>query len=149
MTDYFDLARPTQAVNAELHASAQPVTPGTYRYVRLDFAGIDPPDGVPNLRFGTTEDTRDVRYRDNGLTVELDPAMVIAPGESFLVTLAYDMSHAYCPDPGGHAGAPPTDTLLSDWYCADTTTDPARGPCLAFTGFTPDVRRLAATDAGR
>jgi hypothetical protein len=149
VTSYFDLARSTQAVNAELNASAQPVPPGTYRDVRLDFAGIDPPDGVPNLRFGTTEDSRDVRYRDNGLTVALDPAMVIAPGESFLVTLGYDMSHAYYPDPSGQAGAPPAGTSLSDWYCADTTIDPAHGPCLAFTGFTPDVRRLAAPDAGR
>jgi hypothetical protein len=148
VTGYFDLARPTATVNAELNASAQPVSPGTYRYIRLDFAGIDPPDAVPNLRFGTTADPRDVRYRDNGLTVALATAMVIAPGESFVVTLAYDMSHAYYPDPDGHAGAPPPGTVLSDWYCADATTDPAGGPCLAFAGFTPDVSRRAAPDGG-
>src|SRR4051794_23482466 len=38
--EYFDLALPTEEVNARLNAQGASIKPGTYRYLRFDMAGV-------------------------------------------------------------------------------------------------------------
>jgi hypothetical protein len=158
LKEYFDLALPSDEVNARLNAQGAMVKPGTYRYLRMDMAGIldrdknggknDP--NVPNLRFGDdAASAREVRFASNQIMVPLDPPMVVGDGDAVTVTLGYDLAGSYFSAPELDAFHPPDGTSLSDWYCGDLSRNPAHGPCLRFTTFTPAVTRTAAMPASK
>jgi hypothetical protein len=88
-----------------------------------------------------------VRFNANNYTIALDPPMVVGDGDTVTVTLAYDLAGSYFAGGELDAGHPPDGTPLSDWYCGDTSRNPARGPCLRFSKFTPSVTRTAAAPA--
>lgn len=149
--DYFDLAQPSEVVNARLNSQGETVELGTYRYLRFDMAGVTPlgPDSTPNLRFGTGADTSEIRFRGNNYTILLDPPLTLVTGDSAVVTLAYDVTDALYGDPTLDTSRPPAGYDISEWYCADVSRDPAGPPCLAFHGFEPSIHRVGATpDAG-
>jgi hypothetical protein len=153
--DYFDLALPSDVVNARLSSQGATVQPGSYRYLRFDMAGVLPPgedNAVPNLRFGASAaSASEVRFRGNNYTILLDPPLALGSGDSVTVTLAYDVTDSYYADPGLSTGRPPAGYDISEWYCAGVEHDPAGPPCLAFKGFVPSVGKVAAPvrDAGR
>jgi hypothetical protein len=151
VTGFFDLARSSEAVNAELNAAPEPVKAGTYRYVRVDFAGIVPTgDDTPNLRFGRDGDVREIRFRDNNVTVAIDPPLTVEEGGSFVVLLSYDASHAFFSGPDLRAGGPPAGVSIDDWYCIEDPQGGSGPPCLAFRGFVPKVVTVSArSDGGR
>jgi hypothetical protein len=144
VSDFFDLALPTDEVNRRLNAQGQPLKPGTYRYLRLDLTGPLPAD-VPNdphltnLRFGAGGVVSEVRNPNNAYTVRIDPPLQLADGDSATVALGYDYRSSYYPDPAANGSQPPEGTNFQDWLCSDLTHAPARGPCLRFTGFSPSV----------
>jgi hypothetical protein len=149
--DYFDLALPTEEVNARLNSQAQEIKDGTYRYVKLDMAGVlkaeklagrnDP--SVHNLRFGMDTDTHEVRGNSNNVTIRLETPMVLADGDSVTVSLAYSLANAYFNQPDLNVGTAPGNGSLNDWICTDPNHVPS-GPCLYFQGFRPSVSRTAA-----
>jgi hypothetical protein len=144
VSDFFDLALPTEEVNRRLNAQGQSMKPGTYRYLRLDLTG-PLPAGVPNdphltnLHFGADGAVSEVRNRTNVYTVRIDPPLQLADGDSATVALGYDYRGSYYPDPSGNSSQPPAGTDFQDWLCSDLTHEPARGPCLRFSGFSPTV----------
>jgi hypothetical protein len=146
VTDYFDLALPSEEVNARLNSQASDIKPATYRWLHLDLAG---PQGsndrsVPNMHFGTTGSMPVEVRRDNGYWVQLDPPLVLADGDAVTMSLGYDVRSAYFDGAGLNSGHPPDGYDFGDWYCADGGGLPLGGPCLAFKGFFPSVARKTA-----
>ena len=143
--EYFDLALPSEEVNARLNAQEHTIKPGTYRVLRLDLAGVLPAGEheVPNLRYGMAGQPPSEVRRDNNYVVHLDPPLALADGDSVTMSLGYDIHDRYYDDAGLDEAHPPEGTTFQDWYCGDHSQDPARGPCLAFTGFVPGVTRDA------
>jgi hypothetical protein len=148
VTDFFDLALPTDEVNRRLNAQGASIKPGTYRYLRLDLTGPLPAD-VPNdphltnLQFGADGVVSEVRNRTNAYTVAIDPPMVLADGDSATVALGYDYRGSYFPDTTLDDSHPPEGAQFQDWLCSDLSHQPARGPCLKFAGFAPTVSKTA------
>lgn len=145
VNDYFDLALPTEEVNARLNSQHGDIKPGSYRWLDLDLAGPQKPDEprVPNMRFGMTDATPVEVRRDNRYLVKLDPPLELAAGDTVTMSLGYDVQNAYFDKPGLGSGQPPDGYELGDWYCADGSAIPPHGPCLAFRGFFPSVTRSA------
>jgi hypothetical protein len=143
VTDFFDLALPTDEVNRNLNAQSHDIKPGTYRYLRVDFTGPLPPN-VPNdptltnLRFGAGDMVSEVRNNQNGVTVKIEPPLELADGDSATVALGYDYRGSYFPSKELDSSHPP-DGDFQNWLCSDLSADPVRGPCLHFSGFTPRV----------
>jgi hypothetical protein len=143
--DYFDLALPSEEVNARLNAQGAEVTPGTYRYLRMDMAGIQDigssaDQTAPNLRFGADPTSaHEVRFHTNMEMLPLDPPLVLTSGDTVTVTLSYDLGASYFSGAGVDENHPPEGTPLSDWYCGGDSGTPARGSCLRFSRFSPSV----------
>lgn len=149
VTDFFDLALPTEEVNRNLNAQSHNIKPGTYRYLRVDFTGQLSPAAandrtLTNLRFGADGTVSQVRVRDNGATTKIDPPLVLADGDSATVALGYDYRNSYFPSPELDESHPP-DGNFQTWLCGNMASDPARGPCLHFSGFTPSVAGVTKT----
>jgi hypothetical protein len=142
VTDYFDLALPTEEVNARLNAQGGSIKPGTYRILHLDLAG---PQGahdrdVPNMRYGMVGGTPVEVRRDNVYVVRLDPPLVLADGDGVTLSLGYDVRDSYYEGDDLRGGQPPDGYTQNDWYC-DERDGIGRAPCLAFRGFFPSVMR--------
>src|SRR5690606_34669748 len=63
--DYFDFARSTEAVNAELNSQGLAVLPHTYKYVALNFCSGPTPNQTDPLTF-KTEDMEEAFYGTPG-----------------------------------------------------------------------------------
>jgi hypothetical protein len=142
VTEYFDLALPTDEVNARLNAQGNSIKPGSYRLLRLDLAG---PQGahdgdVPNMRYGMAGATPVEVRRDNVYVVKLDPPLELADGDGVTLSLGYDVRDSYYEGDDLRSGQPPEGYQLNDWYC-DEHGGIGRSPCLAFRGFFPSVTR--------
>jgi hypothetical protein len=142
VTRFFDFSLPTDEVNAALNAQGNEIEPGTYRYARIEFCKYGPP-GEANLAWsgpGMTEE-RSLIVGDCGRTsAAFDPPLELAAGDTFTVTLGYDLSESIvvgAPSPGSTVG------LLgaSRWYrdCADL--DGSTRVCMDFPDFTPAARK--------
>ncbi len=103
---YFDLARPTAEVNAQLEARDLPIEPATYRYAQIELCG---PDGdqtqtaVPTLMWrgpGMTAEESFVSTDCARTSLPFDPPMVVDAGDAVTVSLGYDLAAAVV------AGAP-------------------------------------------
>jgi hypothetical protein len=140
VTDYFDLALPTEEVNARLNAQAHSIPPGTYRLLRLDLAGLNGvyDRDVANMQYGMAGETPSQVRRDNVYVARLDPPLVLADGDSVTMSLGYDIQDHYFAQPDGTQ--PPEGVTYQDWYCQTDT----HGPCLQFSGFKPSVTRHGA-----
>jgi hypothetical protein len=139
--EYFDLALPTEEVNARLNSQGATIKPGTYRYLRFDMAGVmkTPEQTTPNMHFGVEGSPNNEVRTANNYLVKLEPPMVLEDGDSVVLNLGYDLRGSYFDGPDLDAFHPPAGASLDTWYCGDHTHDPARGPCLRFNGFTPTV----------
>jgi hypothetical protein len=93
VTDYFELARSSALVNAELNSQALKVLPATYKYVTIDFcAGGAKTNNLSFLADGMTDPTQ-VKMGTCGInSVEANPPIVIADGEAVVVALAYSLA---------------------------------------------------------
>ena len=93
--DYFEFARPTAAVNADLNSQSLPVSAGTYRYVRIEFCEGGP--AGPNVRWQADgmASPHEFTLGECGVTsTKFDPPLVLGSGDSVSVALGYDLSTA-------------------------------------------------------
>ena len=108
VTSYFDLARPSDAVNAELNAQARGIAPATYRYARMEFSkdgGGQGPLDTPNVKYQGGSMTSPVEFiwgTGGTHTALMTEPITVFNGDSVTVTLDYDISMAFHdnPDPG-------------------------------------------------
>jgi hypothetical protein len=146
ITDYFDLARPTAEVNADLNSQAETVTPGSYKYARLELCkayGGQNQATVPTMMWqgpGMAAE-RPFTSGDCGRTsLAFDPPLTLAAGDSVEVTLGYDLGTSVV------AGAPGTGAYelagVDHWFrdCADI--DGTHRACMDFPDFAPSAAKL-------
>jgi hypothetical protein len=93
VTTYFDFARPSETVNAELNSQEKKIPPGTYNYVQLNFCigGAK----TKNLRFQTSDMDApyDISINQCGaVSAKADPPIVVGEGEAVTVEVTYDLT---------------------------------------------------------
>lgn len=145
ITDYFDLARPTAEVNADLNSQAVTVSPGSYKYARLELCKAY--DGqneatVPTMMWrgpGMT-DEQPFTSGDCGRTSQaFDPPLALAAGDSVEVTLGYDLGASIVSGAPGAGGF--TIAGVDHWFrdCADL--DDTHRACMDFPDFAPSAAK--------
>jgi hypothetical protein len=158
ITDYFDLARPTAAVNTELNSQGASVSPGTYRYARVELCkayGAERIATVPTMMWAGPGMATEQPFTsgDCGRTsVAFDPPLALAAGDAVEVTLGYDLGAAIV------AGAPGTgqgcslsiaghDDPGGAPHCFRACVNVSAGQrvCMDFPEFAPSAARLATT----
>jgi len=110
ITQYFDLARPSAEVTADLNAQDTPIEPATYRYARVEmcksYGGQTQPT-VPTLMWkgpGMTTEQSFVSGDCGRTSLPFDPPLVLAAGDAVTISLGYDLAAAIvagAPRPGG------------------------------------------------
>jgi len=143
VTDYFDLARPTAEVNAELNSQDTAVAPGTYRYARVEmckaFGGETLPSEPTLMWAGPGMDSEQpFTSADCGRTsLPFDPPLVLADTDAVRVELGYDLARAVV------AGAPGSSScaIAGDPRCfqACVDTSPTTRACMEFPDFAPSA----------
>jgi hypothetical protein len=147
VTQYFDLARSSDEVTAELESEDLPIDPGSYRYARIELCkAYDQTThaSVPTMMWagpGMT-DEQPFTSGDCGRTsLAFDPPLAIAAGDAVTVDLGYDLGKAIV------AGAPdPVSEYMlagSDHFyrACDDTSDASR-VCMDFPDFAPTATKL-------
>lgn len=153
ITQYFDLSRPTADVNAELNSQDAPITPGTYRYARVELCkayGQMQAD-VPTLMWKGPGMAAEQPFTsgDCGRTsLPFDPPLDLAAGDAVTVSLGYDLAAAIV------AGAPTSGTHCSlaveghddpggEPHCFRTCVDTAADHrvCMDFPELAPGASR--------
>ena len=155
ITDYFDLARPSAEVNAELNSQGASVTPGTYRYARVELCkayGGEQTPTVPALMWAGPGMASEQPFTsgDCGRTsLPFDPPLELATGDSVEVTLGYDLGAAIVAGaPGPSAGCSMTIAGHNDAggapHCFRTCVNVDAGSrvCMDFPDFTPSATKL-------
>jgi hypothetical protein len=150
VSTYFDFARGTDQVNAQLNSQDRPVTPGSYRYVRVEFCKIQPGEqpAQPNVRWQVQgmAGPRAFSLAMCGVTSQpFDKPMLLAAGDAIEVTLDYDLDQMVVSGPpqagsGQCIGAPGAQRCFLD--CADVG---GVRYCLDAPRFTPSA---SSTHAG-
>ncbi|MFL5301476.1 MAG: hypothetical protein ACJ79R_14145 [Anaeromyxobacteraceae bacterium] len=148
VSEFFDLAVGSDAVNAALNSQGRPVDPGTYRYVRMEFCKMQPGEVLaqPNVAWQTPAlpARRAFAYGACGVTSRpFETPLTLAAGDAVSVTVAYDLSTAVV------SGTPsyPGDVCFGaapDWVCyADCVDDAAGGTRTCFNPpeFTPSAAK--------
>ena len=93
VTTYFDLARTTDVVNAELASTKYKILPGTYNYVQMAFCiGGAKSKNIQFQAEGMTSPHQITRNTCGISSTKADPPLVVAEGESVTVSLNYDLS---------------------------------------------------------
>jgi len=106
VTRYFDFARGTAAVNADLNSQDQEVKAGTYRYARVEFcksSSTSVPPAVPNVLWkgpGMAAEAPLATLDCGRTSLPFDPPLELGEGDTVEVTLGYDLAAAVV------AGAP-------------------------------------------
>lgn len=139
--DFFDFARPTAAVNAELNSQRLDVFPGSYRYVRLTFCYDGDRPTKPNIAWSggaMTSPHAILEMRCAVTSAKVDPPLVLEPGDSVAVALGYDLSGATWVDTD--AGATMSDGAPAGGF-EDCVVDAAASTrtCFRFPQFTPSA----------
>jgi len=149
VTEYFDLARPTDEVNAELNAQPAAVTPGTYRYARVELCkglGGRTEPTAPTMMWrgpGMTEEHPFTSGDCGRTSLPFDPPLELADGDGVSVALGYDLSRAVV------VGAPGTGQgcsaqLAGEPRCFRACVDvsPTVRACMDFPDFVPSAARV-------
>jgi hypothetical protein len=156
ITDYFDLARPTAEVNAELNSQGASVSPGTYKYARLELCkaleGEHAPT-VPTMMWAGPGMASDQPFTsgDCGRTsLPFDPPLELAAGDSVEVTLGYDLGAAVVAGHPGTDGCSHTiaghDDPIGEPHCfrACVDIDVSSRVCMDFPDFAPSAAKVAS-----
>lgn len=148
---YFDLARPTSEVNAELSAQDNPIEPSTYRYARVELCkayGGQTQATVPTLMWKGPgmADERPFVSGDCGRTsLAFDPPLVIAAGDAVTISLGYDLATAVvsgAPSPHGAYELAGEDPAHPHWYRACFDVSAEQRVCMDFPELSPSAARL-------
>lgn len=153
ITDYFDLARSTDQVNAELNSQGAPVAPGTYRFARIELckaSGGQVQPTVPTLMWKGPDMAAEQPFTsgDCGRTsLAFDPPLVLAGGDAVEITLGYDLAQALVSGPPvansplAVVGATEADGHPHVFRaCQDV--DAGRRDCMDFPDFAPSAAKL-------
>ncbi len=107
VSTYFELARSSAAINAELNAQALVVMPGTYKYVTLDFCQNGPTTNNVSFVAPGMSSAAQIQIGTCGTnSVEANPPIVIGEGEAVVVSLTYSLEDiVYDYGPGMGKGA--------------------------------------------
>jgi len=152
ITDYFDLARPTAEVNAELNSQAAVITPGSYRYARIEMckaygAATVPAD--PTLMWRGPGMTAEQPFASGDCgrsSLAFDPPLELAEADSVIVTLGYDLDAAIvagAPAQGSYGIAGAVDAGGGPHFfraCNDVDAD--HRVCMDFPDFAPSAQKL-------
>ena len=152
VTTFFDSARPTAEVNAELNSQDALVSPGTYRFARVDMCksyDFSLPT-APTMMWrgpGMTDELAITSGECGRTSLAFDPPLVLAAGDSVEVALGYDLAAAVVSGPPAPPGdgcsysiAGHTDHCFRTCVDVDATTR----DCLEFPDFAPTATRVAA-----
>jgi hypothetical protein len=151
ITDYFDLSRPSAEVNAELDSQGLAVTPGTYRFARVELCkALDASaPSAPTMMWKGADMTTEQPFAsgDCGRTsLAFDPPLVLAAGDAVAVTLGYDLDRAVArgmPVPGNPSsvvGATELDGTAHQFRtCSDV--DATHRDCLDFPELAPSAAK--------
>jgi hypothetical protein len=143
ITDYFDLARPSDEVNADLESQDLDVSPGSYRYARVELCkayGGQTEATVPTLMWAGPGMTAEQPFTsgDCGRTsLPFDPPLAVAAGDAFAVTLGYDLGTAIVSGAPGAFGLNLAGSEHAYRACADI--DASHRACMDFPDFAPSV----------
>jgi hypothetical protein len=153
---YFDLARPTAEVNAQLNSQDLAIEPATYRYARIELCrpgGDQPQAMVPTLMWkgpGMTSEESSVSGDCARSSLPFDPPMVVDPGDAVTVSLGYDLATAVVAG-APHADAPHCSLSIAGHddasgephcfrACVNLSTD--QRVCMDFPELAPSAARL-------
>lgn len=97
ITTYFNLARPTAEVNADLNAQQIPVPSLTYRYIRMELCDQNNSDN--NVQIASTSGglSTATELRTNACVIvpaKIDPPLAVSADAAVTINLAYDLSKA-------------------------------------------------------
>jgi len=150
---YFDLARSSAEVTADLNSQDMPIEAGTYRYARVELCKSYEGQRVPTIPTmmwsgpGMT-DEQPFTSGDCGRTsLAFDPPLELAEGDSVSVSLGYDLDHSLvsgAPMQGaGYSLAGATDDdgrphIFRACYDVDAGTR----DCMDFPDFAPTATKL-------
>lgn len=129
VTDFFDFGQGTDAVNVALNAQNLSITPGIYRYVRLDFCKGDT-NGHPNAAWAGGMVNNETLFSTSmcGVTsVEMNPPLIVEDGDSVTIQLSYDYSNSI-----------QTGADAQGWNCVGAD---ANKTCFSIPDFVPSVIR--------
>ncbi len=147
---FFEFARDSAAVNADLNSQGQAVSPGSYKYARLEFCKYG--DGDPNVSWSAPQLSapRAFSIPECGVTSKaFDKPIVLGKGDTVAVTLAYDLAAAgaiFTPNAPGapcYGNAPDQKCYLD---CGDAGN--GQVACVNIPDFTPSASFVASADAG-
>jgi hypothetical protein len=156
VTQYFDLARPTAEVNAELNSQDAALAPGTYRYARIELCkayGGQTQADIPTLMWkgpGLAAEQPFVSGDCGRTSLPFDPPLVVAAGDAVTISLGYDLATAIVAGPP-HANAPHCSFAVAGHddadgapHCFRACVDPAPGErvCMDFPALAPSAARL-------
>jgi hypothetical protein len=153
--EYFDLARPTAEVDAQLNAQVASVDVGSYRYARVEMCKSYDRSlpTVPSLMWKGPGMSAEHAFTsgDCGRTSQaFAPTLDLASGDSVAVTLGYDLAQTIVTGPRdttpgacGYsvAGYKNTDGTVRCFRECDET-DPANRVCMDFPDFRPSATKL-------
>ena len=144
VTDYFDLSRSSAEVNADLNAQDLTVSPGSYRYARLELCKAygQSQASVPTMMWRGAGMTAEQPFTsgDCGRTsLAFDPPLVLVAGGAVEVTLGYDLEQSIM------VGAPGPGTSLAGvehGFRACSDIDAEHRACMDFPNFAPSAAKL-------
>ena len=153
ITDYFDLSRTNDEINADLNSQDATISPGTYRYARLElckaYGGQWTPT-VPAMMWKGPDMAAEAPFTsgDCGRTsLAFDPPMVLATGDSVEITLGYDLGASVIggtptsDNPGSVVGATNDDGTEHVFRaCVDVDAD--HRDCMDYPDFAPSATKL-------
>jgi hypothetical protein len=155
VTDYFDLARSNADVNAELNSQGATISPGTYRYARVEMCKAYDGERMPTAPTmmwagpGMTSEQPFTSGDCGRTSLPFDPPLELAAGDSVEVTLGYDLGAAVVAGhPGSRQGCSfsiaghddPGGTPHCFRACVDI--DPSSRVCMDFPDFVPSAAKL-------
>lgn len=128
ITNYFDFARPTAEVNAELNSQPNKVYPETYKYVSISWCeGTMLADSIEFQADGMDSPAYAPTGGCGQLSAEAVPPIIISEGETVTISLDYSIK-GLVSDQGSGA---------SCWVSEDTLTK----RCISLPTFTPTVTK--------
>lgn len=149
--DFFEFARPTAELNADLNSQALDVMPGTYRYMRLEFCYHGEAPTQPNVSWTGPGMTSPQGFIGGGCGItskEFAPPLVLEPGDTVSVSLGYDLTNsvstgAVTDSPGQNALTAPDGHGIGFNDCAIDDAMTAKD-CFNVPVFTPSVSKDVA-----
>jgi hypothetical protein len=154
ITQYFDLSRPTADVNAELNSQDATITPGTYRYARVELCkalGGQTQADVPTLMWkgpGMAAEQPFVSGDCGRTSLPFDPPLTLAAGDAVTISLGYDLAAAIVAGPptsGTHCSLAVEghDDPSGEPHCFRTCVDTAADHrvCMDFPELAPGAMR--------